>query len=152
MFLFKLAFWLCVIITLAPIDTATTRNANAPTNVVAQNAPPSQGLSQQAVGLASATVTDMASFCDRNPAACATGTQVLDRFRVKAIAVAGYIFDKVAGARTGAIATSAPNRRAQPVGTQKSALPDAGQQSTGQNTLSADDLEAPWVGPVDGDA
>ena len=134
-----MAFWLSVIIALAPIDPAP------PKSVVATEAGFSAALSDEAVGVARATVSDVASFCDRNPEACETGTRVLDRFGAKAIAVAGYLFDVVSGARE----TRKPNpERAQPV-----AAPQASPKVPGtQNTLEPGDLDAPWVGPVDSDA
>lgn len=138
--LIKMAFWLSVIIALAPVDPAPSKSA------VATDAGYSPGLSTAAVGVARATVSDMASFCDRNPEACETGTRVLDRFGAKAIAVAEYVFNVVSGStsRQG----SEPVRRTMPALGQRLRTQNAGQQ----NTLLPGDLEAPWVGPVDDDA
>jgi len=135
-----MAFWLSVIIALAPVDPLPSKT------VVAKDASATTGLSNDAVGIARATVSDMASFCDRNPDACETGTRVLDRFGAKAIAVAAYVFNVVSGSagRT----TTEPEPRTLPA----SALTRPAENSRPQNTLQPDDLEAPWVGPIDDDA
>jgi len=138
--LIKMAFWLSVIIVLAPVDPAPS-NSGPATNVALTN-----GLSSDAVGVARATVSDMASFCDRNPLACETGTRVLDRFGAKAIAVAEYVFNVVSGSKSQN--SAAPTPRTVPASTL--GLPSQG--SSLQNTLQPDDLDAPWVGPIDDDA
>jgi len=137
--LIKMAFWLSVIIALAPVDPSPTKT------VVAANASATAGISNDAVGIARATVSDMASFCDRNPEACETGTRVLDRFGAKAIAVAAYVFNVVSGS-AGRI-TADPEPRTLPA----SAQTRPAENPRAQNTLQPDDLDAPWVGPIDDD-
>ena len=146
MSLIKMAFWLSIIIVLAPIDTSPPENA--------EPAEPrlSAGLSDQAAGIARATVSDMASFCDRNPEACQTGTRLMDRFGAKAISLAGYVFDVVSGSRETRGSYQEPRPRAQKVVAPPATPQTSPASPRTQNTLQPSDLEAPWVGPVDTDA
>lgn len=143
MFLIKTAFWLCVIIMLVPIGMSPADdNSRA-------GAGQSTGISTQAAGVARATVSDMASFCDRNPEVCQTGTKVLDKFRAKAIVVAAYVFDVISG--TPSQTVPSPKTR-QPIQADVNDPVKRPPLVRSLNTLAPSDLETPWVGPKGGDA
>ena len=81
-FLLRMAFWLGLVCLLLPSGGAKTN-------------PAAQIDAGQAVTLASAAVSDMSGFCDRQPAACKTGGKVAVALGYKAEAGARKIFEFV---------------------------------------------------------
>ena len=62
-FLLRMAFWLCVVCVLLPSGTKST-------------SPDAQVDASEAVTFASAAVSDVRGFCERQPDACVTGGKV----------------------------------------------------------------------------
>lgn len=71
MFLLRIAFWLSIVILFIPANPETGTEA------------PSVG-AFEALSAAQATVADLSSFCDRNPAVCSTGSDAFEAFTEKA--------------------------------------------------------------------
>ena len=69
-FLFRVTFWLGVVVLLLPGDPNT--GADAP-----------RVSAMQALVATRATISDFSTFCDRNPATCATGSTALQVFASK---------------------------------------------------------------------
>lgn len=133
-FLLRMAFWLGVVCVLLPSGGKT-------------NAPDANIDATQAVTLASAAVSDMRGFCDRQPDACKTGGKVAVALGHKAEAGARTIYDFITtklnekpapAERTASIERPAvkPVAAARP-------LP-----ATLRGTLTASDLEPSWHAPV----
>ena len=145
-FLIKAAFWICVVIMLVPVDTGPAKIE------VATQAKYSEPFARQAAGAARATVTDMASFCERNPDVCQTGTRVMDHFATKAAAVARQMFGMVSGSKMSPQGV-APKRATQPSNLetiQPQSAPGAALEPVrNHQSLLPSDRSAPWVGPTD---
>ena len=71
MFLIRIAFWLSIVILFIPANPETGAEA------------PRVG-AFEALSAAQATVVDLSSFCDRNPAVCSTGSDAFQAFTEKA--------------------------------------------------------------------
>lgn len=131
MFLFRVAFWLSVAIVLLPTPSS-------------QQAPESKVGATQAVGAASAAVSDMRAFCTRQPDACEVGSQALTAFGYKAQASAKWVYEflsaKLSSDRTGSVA--------EPV----KAAPAAVDVAPSQHTLTPTDVTPAWRGPRQADA
>jgi uncharacterized protein DUF5330 len=126
MFLIRTAFWLSVAIVLLP----TPESAKVPESKVGAS---------QAFGAAGAAVSDMRSFCTRQPDACEVGSQALTAFGYKAQASAKWVYEffsaKVGSERTNAAAEVA-----------KPAMP-AVEPAPSQHTLTPTDTAPAWRGP-----
>jgi hypothetical protein len=124
-FLFRVAFWLSIVLILLPNGSS---QSGAPANQVGAG---------EAVTAASATVTDLRQFCSRQPEACSIGTQVAMSIGYKAQAGAKMLYeflsDKLAPRETGSIASSTGKA-------------DKAAHSS-QNTLTPADLAPTWRGP-----
>ncbi len=122
-FLIRAAFWLSIVIILLP--TGSQQPKSMPTIETAE-----------AVSAASAAVSDMRQFCDRQPEACTVGSQAAVAFGYKAQAGAKMLYDfltdALAPAETGSV-TSIGKREV----TAKS-----------QDTLLPADLAPAWRGPL----
>lgn len=116
-FLLRTAFWIGLVILLLPIDTGSQEDAPV-------------GVSPwQALSAAQSTVSDISSFCTRNPGACETGGQALRTFGAKARESARLVYEYLDDGTSG----EAPD----------------GLLTTGSTgTLTADDLAPQWVGPT----
>ena len=79
-FLLRMAFWLGLVLVLLPTDKAP--DANKQPEVAASDA----------ISAASAAVTDMAQFCDRQPAACTVGGQAASVIGARAQAGAKKVY------------------------------------------------------------
>jgi len=128
-FLLRVAFWLTIVLALLP-SGGTTTNRDAQAKVDATDA----------VVAASAAVSDMSSFCDRQPEACVVGTKAAVAIGQRAQAGAKMVFDFVSDyasrSETGSIA--AP----------KTVATRTVPASPGsQNTLTPADLEPAWQSP-----
>ena len=122
-FLLRMAFWVGVVCLLLPSGTKSpSPEANIDT--------------KQAVTLASAAVSDVRGFCDRQPDACAVGGKVAVAIGHKAEAGARTIYDFI----TATIEKSAPADK-----TADRAVPAA---APGQGTLTPTDLAPVWHAPV----
>jgi hypothetical protein len=120
-FLFRLTFWLALVTLLLPQSRSQTTS-----NV---------GVSE-AVSAARATVSDMRGFCERQPDACAVGTQTAVALGHRAQAGAKFLYDYL-------------NEHLGPDNAGHS-LPATQPRTSGQgahdNLLPAD-LAATWIGP-----
>src|SRR5476649_1246095 len=123
-FLLRMAFWVTVICVLLP--SGGTKS----------NLPDAQIDATQAASLASAAVSDVRGFCDRQPDACAVGGKVAVAIGHKAEAGARTIYDFI----TATIEKSAPADK-----TAAKAVPAA---VPGQGTLTPTDLAPVWHAPV----
>lgn len=122
-FLLRTAFWLSIVIMLLP----TPDSMKTPDGVGAA----------QAVSAASATVSDMKQFCQRQPDACEVGSQALTQFGHKAQASAKWLYEFLSeklGTENAAVAR------------QPAATPPA-EVDHSQNTLTASDAAPAWRGP-----
>jgi hypothetical protein len=126
-FLIRMAFWLTVVLVLLP------SSGSGPTPKLNVNA-------FDAMSAAQATVTDMRSFCERQPDACTVGSQAAAAIGHRAQAGAKmlyeYLSEHFGPNETGAVGTA----------TGKKAVPlPVGRPS--QHTLSPADLAPAWRGP-----
>jgi hypothetical protein len=123
-FLLRMAFWLGVVCVLLPSGTKTASpDANIDT--------------KQAVTLASAAVSDVRGFCDRQPDACAVGGKVAVAIGHKAEAGARTIYEFI---------SATLNEKAAP--TDKTAAKVVTVSASGQRTLTAADMQPSWHAPV----
>jgi hypothetical protein len=119
-FLLRIAFWLCVVCLLLP----GTKPAS----------PDAQIDASEAVSLASAAVSDVRGFCDRQPDACTAGGKVAVALGQKAEAGARTLYELITKLRDKS-ASSEKDDNKQPV-------------SAGQGTLTANDMAPAWRAPV----
>ena len=110
-FLLRMAFWLCVVCVLLSSGGRST-------------SPEAQIDASEAVTLASAAVSDMRGFCERQPDACVTGGKVAVAIGHKAEAGARTLYEFVSRLRD---------------------KPAAGEKS---GTLTATDMAPAWHAPV----
>jgi hypothetical protein len=126
-FLLRMAFWLVVILALLP------SGGSQPTPKVNVNA-------IDAMLAAKATVTDMRSFCDRQPDACEVGSQAAaaigQRAQAGARMVYEYLNEHLGPNETGTVVNAATGK----------AIPLPPERPS-QHTLSPADLKPPWRGP-----
>jgi hypothetical protein len=85
-FLLRMAFWLCVVCVLLPSGSKTT-------------SPEAKIDASEAVTLASAAVSDVRGFCERQPDACVTGGKVAVAIGHKAEAGARTLYELVSKLR-----------------------------------------------------
>jgi hypothetical protein len=124
MFLIRTAFWLSLVILLIPTgdpDGPATGTSGAGTQVSAVDA----------ISAAQHTVSDFASFCDRNPDTCETGSAALKLFGQKAQYGAKKLYEYIAEA----------NSQGSLSGHDKTYARD------GIDTLLQEDKDIPWQGP-----
>lgn len=116
-FLLKVAFWLSIAVMLLPTSS--------------EHASKQQVSAAEAMGAASAAVSDMRQFCARQPGACEVGSQAVTTFGQKAQSGAKMLYefltDKFGPESTGSI-------------------PPAAKPS--QHTLTPNDLAPSWRGPA----
>jgi hypothetical protein len=125
-FLLRMAFWLTVILALLP------SGGSQPTSKL--NVSPIDAMSA-----ATATVTDMRSFCERQPDACTVGSQTVVAIGRRAQAGAKMLYEYFSE-RFGARDASAENAAASKAVPMPTARPS-------QHTLSPADLTPGWRGP-----
>jgi len=123
-FLLRMAFWLGVVCVLLPSGTKT---ASPEANIDAT----------QAVTLASAAVSDVRGFCDRQPDACAVGGKVAVAIGHKAEAGARTIYEFI---------SATLSEKAAPA--DKTAAKVVTVSAPGQGTLTAADMQPSWHAPV----
>jgi Family of unknown function (DUF5330) len=123
-FLLRMAFWLGVVCVLLPSGTKT---ASPDANIDAK----------QAVTLASAAVSDVRGFCDRQPDACAVGGKVAVAIGHKAEAGARTIYEFISATLSEKAAPS-----------DKTTAKVVTVSAPGQGTLTAVDMQPSWHAPV----
>ncbi|MEA2935224.1 MAG: hypothetical protein QOD74_1870 [Variibacter sp.] len=121
MFLIRVAFWLTIVLILLPTGEKTPNPQAAQVGAV------------EAFSAASAAVSDMSSFCERQPGACVIGAQTASALGQKAQAGAKMVYEFFV---------------------EKSATTQSPAQSSvvnidknSQNTLTAADRAPAWRGP-----
>ena len=123
-FLLRMAFWLGVVCVLLPSGTKTV--------------PPEANIdAKQAVTLASAAVSDVRGFCDRQPDACAVGGKVAVAIGHKAEAGARTIYEFISATLSEKVAPA-----------DKTAVKVVTVWAPGQGTLTAADMQPSWHAPV----
>ncbi len=124
-FLMRMAFWLGLVLVLLPREK-TPESEKLP-----------QVGASEAVSAATAAVSDMSQFCKRQPAACEVGGQAATvighRAQEGARKLYQIITDKKSPDHTGSIGGS---------------IDGAAMGATPGDTLSPDDLQAEWRGPL----
>ena len=123
-FLLRMAFWLGVVCVLLP---SGTKSASPDANIDAK----------QAVTLASAAVSDVRGFCDRQPDACAVGGKVAVALGHKAEAGARTIYEFI---------TATLSEKSVPAEKATAKVVDV--SAPGRGTLTATDLQPVWHAPV----
>lgn len=117
-FLLRMAFWLGVVCVLLPSGSKTA-------------SPEAQIDASQAVTLASAAVSDMRGFCERQPDACVTGGKVAVALGHKAEAGARTLYEFVSKLREKA-----------------GSSPKGGAKPGAEGTLTSADMMPNWHAPV----
>ena len=131
-FLLRMGFWLTIVCVLLPGSGEKAQSPQANIDAV------------QAVTLASAAVTDMRGFCDRNADACVVGGKVATAIGHRAEAGARTIIDFVSNQLgDNKQAPAAETARIVPV-TSTGALG----ASVSHGTLTSTDLRPAWQAPV----
>ena len=115
-FLLRVAFWLSIVVVLLPAGPKTDPDAPAVSTF-------------EAIGAAQAAIKDARGFCQREPEACAVGSQALQVFGQKAQNGARMLYEFL---------SSSGETKDGPTG---STL------RPGRDTLTADDRALPWHGP-----
>ena len=123
MFLVRTAFWLSVAIVLLPTPDSV-------------KAPESKVGATQAIGAATAAVSDMKGFCTRQPDACEVGSQALTAFGYKAQASAKWVYEFLSAK----LGSDRPGVAAE-------AKPPAADTTPSQHTLTPNDAAPTWRGP-----
>ncbi len=122
-FLFRMAFWLTIVVLLLP----SGGSPNGPSTLV---------IASDAISAAKATLADARSFCERQPEACAIGSQTAVVFGHRAQAGAKMIYDYLSEH----LGTENEGPRSD-----KGMVQPSGQLS--RDTLAPADLVPPWRGP-----
>ena len=138
-FLLRTAFWLTLVLALIPIGSGGSDSETKSIDPVA------------AYFAAQAAVSDLGGFCDRNPAACETGSEAISaigaRARDGARIVYEYLDTQVADEKSGTV----PGLNDQPAlvtGSIPEAVAPAGSKGDevahSGGTLTQQDLALPW--------
>src|SRR5262252_3437725 len=120
-FLLRMTFWLAVVCVLVSIGKSSSPEARIDAS--------------QAVTLASAAVSDVRGFCERQPDACETGGKVAVALGHKAEAGARTIFDFISKMREKSASNDKPADK-------------AGKPVDATGTLNATDMAPAWRAPV----
>lgn len=148
MFLLRLAFWLTLVLLVLPMPDRSGAPAEA-----AASAPSPQASVIDAIGVAQSAISDVASFCLRNPATCETGMELAGTLREKAQYGAQLVYEyladePVAGPGQRATDFAAPAETVTPTPAENTAasvpLPPAA------DTLSEKDRQISWRGSING--
>lgn len=123
-FLLRMAFWLTVVCMLLPSGTKST-------------SPDANIDPKQAVTLASAAVSDMRGFCERQPDACVAGGKVAVALGHKAEAGARTLYEFI---------TTKLSEKSEPA--DKAATKMIPTSGPGQGTLTPADMAPAWHAPV----
>lgn len=131
-FLLRMAFWVTIVCVLLPGTGEKAQSPEAKIDAV------------QAVTLASAAVSDMRGFCERNPDACVVGGKVATAIGHRAEAGARTIIDFVSNQ----IADNKPAPVDEPARIVGVSTTGALGTSVNHGTLTAADLKPAWHAPV----
>ncbi len=127
-FLLRTAFWLTIVLILLPTGQSQPKSAASPVGPA------------EAVSAATAAVSDMSQFCDRQPEACVVGSHAVvvlgQRAQAGAKMLYEFLSERIGPNETGSIAADPSVRPAR--GT---VIKDS------RHTLTPADLRAPWRGP-----
>ena len=131
-FLLRVAFWLTIVLALLP-------SGGAQQSAQAKVGP------TEAVVAASAAVSDMSGFCDRQPGACVVGAQAAVAIGQRAQAGAKMVYEFINdyashGGETGSVTQSKPAAKVASVVRTVPAFPGS------QSTLKDSDLDPAWQG------
>ena len=118
-FLLRMTFWLAVVCVLVSIGKSSSPEARIDAS--------------QAVTLASAAVSDVRGFCERQPDACETGGKVAVALGHKAEAGARTIFDFLSSVREKSASGEKPGKPS---------------SDGSQSTLTPSDMAPAWHAPV----
>lgn len=131
-FLLRMGFWLTVVCVLLPSGGTNSTSPDAQIDAT------------QAVSLASAAVSDVRGFCDRQPDACVVGGKVASAIGHKAEAGARTLYEFISTKLT---EKAPPTEISAP-----RAVPVSATGSTGhgqpKGTLTPADLQPAWQAPV----
>jgi hypothetical protein len=125
LFLIRTAFWLMIIVLLLPTDERQR---------------------SEVYGTAQAAVSDIATFCDRNPETCARGKDAFSVFVQKAQFGARMIMDLI-NDRTAPSDEATPNQDTRSSQVSSMVEPASFDMSGSQDTLNPEDREEAWSGP-----
>ncbi|RDV02177.1 DUF5330 domain-containing protein [Undibacter mobilis] len=131
-FLLRMAFWLTIVCVLLPGTGEKSQSPEAQLDAV------------QAVTLASAAVSDMRGFCDRNPNACVAGGKVATAIGHRAEAGARTIIDFVSNK----MADNKPAPADEPARVVGVSATGALGTPASHGTLTASDMKPGWHAPV----
>ena len=141
MFILRVMFWLAVIVMILPMDESGSNGQ--------VNSPASEMSVSGAVSAASATMNDMASFCDRNPTACDTGAAAWDLFLRKLENGIRLAYRVAEGEKS---LSSQPAPGAIDPNVRDAGFSEGDASFPATDTLRLDDLAPAWRGPLNGDA
>ena len=97
MFLVRAIFWLSIVVALIPVNPADLQEGQRPVSTL------------ETIGAAQTLVSDMSGFCERNPQACGTASELFAQFGAKARTGMRYVsawIDKGAGETGGNLAAA----------------------------------------------
>jgi type IV secretory pathway TrbL component len=141
-FLLRVAFWLIIVLALLPSGGAQQSAQASAQNKVGPT---------DAVVAASAAVSDMGSFCERQPDACVVGAQAAVAIgqRAQAGAKMVYEFFNDHASHSTETGSASKSKVASNAGPKLAAAVHTIPASPGsQNTLKDGDLDAAWQGPM----
>ena len=130
-FLLRVAFWVTLVLALLP--TGASQPAKGPRLAAGD-----------AVVAATAAVSDVSQFCDRQAEACEVGSKAAAVIGQRAQAGAKMVLDFIADQVSRNVIASEPETKATPVHTVARTVPDS---PGSQSTLRPDDLDPDWQGP-----
>jgi hypothetical protein len=133
-FLFRMAFWLGLVLILLPSGSSE------------RAAPATEVNASQAISAASATVGDLRQFCIRQPDACTVGSHVATQLGYKAQAGAKMLYEFL----TEALASkdSSKDKDATRDAPKVTGALASGADKVSQNTLTPADLVPAWHAPL----
>ena len=140
-FLLRVACWLTIVLALLPSGGAQQSAQASAQNKVGPT---------EAVVAASAAVSDMGSFCERQPDACVVGAQAAVAIgqRAQAGAKMVYEFFNDHASHSTETGSASKSKVASNAGPKLAAVRTIPTSPGSQNTLKDGDLEAAWQGPV----
>ena len=131
-FLLRVAFWLTIVLALLP------SGSSAPTT--------SSPGATETVAAASAAVSDVSHFCERQAEACVVGSQAAVLIGQRAQAGAKLVYDFIQERMTRSETGPIPQRRTAPGHSPRPQTPP--QFAGSQSTLQPSDLAPTWQGPA----
>jgi hypothetical protein len=141
-FLLRVAFWLTIVLALLPSggSSPSTQAEASQAKVGATDA----------VIAAGAAISDMSSFCERQPEACVAGAQAAatigQRAQAGARMVYEFINDHSKGSETGSVIKAKLDTKSQPK--LAAAIRTVPASAGSQSTLKDSDLAPVWQGPL----